>query len=166
MSIGFLIRPAEPDDAEAVAALRKRADGDKHNKYPPLDPTGGDYPTIDQQRHEIEHHDVCFVALMGDKFVGFGLCSSKDQLPGSYAVSLTVDPETRGKGIGTALVSRLIIWAKANDDVETLSCRFARADRSLQRILEDVGFKVVHVGWAYFTQGASYNATDMVMEIR
>lgn len=166
MSVGFLIRPAEPDDAEHIAALRKRADQDKKNKYPPLDPSGGDYPTDAQQRDELGQHAAAFVALRDEEFVGYGICTAKEQLPGSYRLDLTVDPDTRKQGIGTALVSRLIIWARTTPDVEALSCRFPRADSATRRILESAGFKVIHVGWVYFAQGASYNAMDMVMEIR
>ncbi len=166
MVSGIMIRPAEPDDAEPIATLRKRVDQDQKNKNPPLDPSGGSYPTIEQQREELAQNSVCFVALVDEQVVGFAVCSGMDRLPGDYLFSLTVDSAARRRGIGTALVSRLLIWAKSHSEVETLTCRFARADRSTRRILENAGFKVVRVGWVYFMQGAMYNAIDMVLEIR
>lgn len=166
MSAGFLFRPAEPDDAEQIAALRKRADLDKKNKYPPLDPYGGDYPTVEHQREEMAQHVACFVAVIGVEVVGFGICSAKDQLPGFYRIDFSVDPLVRGQGIGTTLVARLIMWAQAHSEVETLLCQFARADRSKRNILENAGFKVARVAWVDFMPGARYNAIDMVMEIR
>lgn len=165
MTSDFVIRPAEPDDAETIAALRKRVDKDKKNKYPPLDPYGGSYPSVDQQRSEIAESGVYFVALAETQLVGCAYCSELYQSPGEYGLGFIVDPAWRKNGIGTSLALQIVTWAKSNSEVKKLVCRFARGDKSKKRILKNLDFEIVYEGWVYFMQGAMYNSTEMAFQI-
>jgi GNAT superfamily N-acetyltransferase len=165
MTVHFLLRPSDLNDAEQIAALRKRVDQDKKNKYPPLDPYGGIYPSIVQQRSEIAQSDVCFVALAENQIVAWAFATNWYQSSGEYRIGFTVDHLWRGHGIGTALASQLLNWKKMRPEVKKLSCQFARADKSKRRVLEKLGFEVVNEGWVYFMQGAMYNATEMVLAV-
>lgn len=165
----FLVRAATVDDAEQVAILRKRIDKEKTNKNPPLDPYGGNYPSLEQQSEEIQsetRNGIYLVAVSERAFIGIAFCSLDNNRLGTYSLGFVVEKAWRDKKVGTALVSQVVNWGQTHPQIQNLVCRFPKSDKATERILHDLGFKVVRQGWTVYIQGAKYNATEMNLKIR
>ena len=161
------IRPAEPADVPALAAVAQRTWAD----------TFGWSVTPDEQAAELEnrseasfaeglHRWTTLVAEDGNALVGyvqFGdvAISEVDAQPGDQELhQLYVDTDAQGRGIGRALMEA----ALAHPQLATARRVFLQVwERNLRAIqlYEDLGFRVV--GATTFTIGSGQTAEDLVM---
>jgi GNAT superfamily N-acetyltransferase len=165
----YSIRAATVEDAEQLMNLRKRIDKDSTNKSPPLDPYGGDYPTIKQQQLEIKectNKAIFLVAVSGQIVIGTAYCFPMPDAIGEYALKFIVDKSWRGKGVASKLVAAIIQWATTNSDARKLICRFNKSQKVAKRILEKFGFSTIKQGLVYYMQGGMYNAIDMSLDLK
>jgi GNAT superfamily N-acetyltransferase len=165
----YLIRLADPGDAEQIMNLRKRIDKAAGNKNPPLDPYGGGYPTLKQQTSEIDDYiikGIFLVAVHQEEVIGAAYCFPKWNSPGEYGFKFLVDVQWRGKGIATQFVAEIIQWAKSTTKAKKLLCRFSKSDKTARRILEKSGFSVLKQGLVPYIQGHFFRATEMYLNIR
>lgn len=163
------IRPANAEDAKQIQKLRKRVDRDRKNKNPPLDPYGGDYPSLEQQVSEIQTYldqGAFLVAVSGEEIVGFALCFQLYGLPGHYRIKFIVDHPWRKQGIGTRLVMEMVEWGQVHSQVLELVCSFHRSYRFVEKLLKRFGFQVTRQGLVPFMYGGTFNATEMTLDLR
>jgi GNAT superfamily N-acetyltransferase len=107
----LVIRAATIADAEAIMRLRKAADKDRRNRNPPLDPYGGQYPTVEQEIEDIVkfgESGLFLVAEVGKEIIGTAFVFEMHATVGDYRLRLVVDRKWRRKGIGTALASYIV----------------------------------------------------------
>ena len=165
----FTIRTATVDDAEQVSILRKRVDKDRTNKNPPLDPYGGDYPSLEQQTAEIQSVSKCgifLVAVSEKTIIGIAFCSQDNNGSGRYSLGFVVEKTPREKRVGAALVAQVVHWVKTHPEAQNLVCRFPKSDKAKEHILREMGFKVRWQGQAVYIQGATYTATEMSINLK
>ena len=163
---GFTVRPAVVSDAEAVRQLRKKVDKEPSNQNPPLDPYGGDYPTVDQQTSDIRsmtRKGIFLVAVSGEDIIGIAYSFRMYGRPHEYRLNFIVDSPWRGKGVGTAMIAQVVEWGKAHPKVHRLVSGFETTHKDARRVLEKFGFEVYKVGYAYYMQGYRYDETEMIL---
>lgn len=161
----LVVRAAREDDAESIARLRKLADKERKNRNPPLDPYGGDYPTFQQQTEAIRdfsRNGVFLVAEIEHEIVGIVFAFEMNKGRGDYRLKVVVSRNWRNKGIGAALVSQVLEWAKGNQGVNLIVCAFHKSHRDAKHLLSKLGFTVHKQGWAWYMQGAMYNEVEMI----
>jgi GNAT superfamily N-acetyltransferase len=137
-TIMFTIRPFEPTEAnyEAFAALERAV-------WP-------EYPdTVEEWKHKDATRDPHyffqrFVVLVGDETVASGLCCEPwwALKPGKYFLNISVHPDARRQGIGTALYDHLLgVLADREPVLLASNTREDQADG--RRFLETRGFQRV-----------------------
>ncbi len=142
------IKPAEARDAEDVLALLTEICDIHHRGRPDIfASSGAKYTAADLEKIFSDPASPSFVAYSGGKFQGYALCKIKTAVAGShlcpakvlYIDDLCVLSESRGAGIGSALIERLIAFARELkcDRVELNVWEFNEGAR---RLYERFGF--------------------------
>jgi len=139
----FVIRPAEPGDAEGLMALTEAVAAE--DRYIVPDRV---FFTADQQRSVLERRDPHFHQ------VWVGLCESPAEVVGELEVvrglwpknrhtatlAMVVKDGARGRGIGSALLRELWAWAEAEGVVKLCLSVFASNGDAI-RFYERHGFR-------------------------
>lgn len=101
-------------------------------------------PTFEQWDHS--HHTTCrFVALLDNEILGWvalSQVSSRCIYAGVAEVSVYVDPQAKGQGIGTALLKKLIEESERNGFWTLQSTILLENEASIQ-LHKKVGFRIV-----------------------
>ena len=105
----FAIRAAEPEDAPAIAALIGAPGTFEGTLQLPDMPVA----TRLEFLRRVEPHDCKLVAVDGDRIVGSAGLHSMPSLRRSHVRSLGIGiaAEWQGRGVGRALMERLLQWA-------------------------------------------------------
>ena len=103
----LLIRPARPEEAEAVVALLQRAFGEYRGK---LRPESGALRETPQTIRAAIKADTILLAERGGRILG--CVSVRREDGGGYAGRLAVEPMERGIGIGRALMAQAEVLAR------------------------------------------------------
>ena len=143
----FLLRPARPDEADAVGALTVAGyDADAYLTLPDgsFDHEYGDWLADGATR---SRDGVLIVAVDGDQLLGtvtwcppgspFREISTRDD-QGEFR-TLSVAPEARGRGVGSALVDWCITEARTTELAEILLCSLPEM-LPAHRLYESRGF--------------------------
>jgi GNAT superfamily N-acetyltransferase len=70
-----------------------------------------------------------------------GLAAGYLETPGTAElVSMWVDPQARGRGVGEALIARVAQWASGQADITTLHLWVTEANKPARRLYERCGF--------------------------
>ena len=96
--------------------------------------------TAAQWRRRLRAH-AQFAAFVGDRPVGL-IGAQREHADSVYLYSLWLQPEARGHGLGTALLSAAVDWARTHG-ARTVTLRVQPANASAQRMYEGLGFRVV-----------------------
>lgn len=136
MTAALALRPAGPDDAERLLAWRnepatREASGNR-------DPVGaGEHAAwleavlADPDRHlliaEAEGAAVGQARLDGDG-------------GGGYEISVSLDPERRGRGLGRELIVAACDWAWRSTGAARIEARVRTENRTSLRAFEEAGF--------------------------
>jgi len=156
-----VIREFTPDDYPAAVDIGNRS-------FP-------DYPdSLDEWRHWDEHRNPAmafqrFVAELGGRMVGYGGYNQEEGMyhPRKFHIEITVDPDHRNRGVGTALYDHvalalaprepLVFWANAREDkAESLRFIAKRGFVETMRTWEN------HLRMADFTPEAFPGAVERV----
>ncbi|HEV8401822.1 MAG TPA: GNAT family N-acetyltransferase [Candidatus Limnocylindrales bacterium] len=107
------IRRVRPDDWQALRDVRLRALASDPDAFGGTLAEGLARPDEDWQVRAASTETVTFVAEATDGFVGMGSVGPAPDRPGIAAIyGMWVAPETRGQGIGGALMDSLEGWAR------------------------------------------------------
>jgi RimJ/RimL family protein N-acetyltransferase len=142
------IRPAEPRDAEALAALGRAVGGEGGRWLI----TGTDWRSVPDERRYLKAvrrypHAAVFVAEVGDGEIVARLSLSRDQHPSSAHVAdlgLMVAHGWRRRGIGRALLAAAVEWAR-DAGVRKLELHVFPHNEPAIRLYERFGFE--HEGY-------------------
>ena len=103
--------------------------------------------TVEQERKWIQaHHDepahLALVAEVNGSLTGFldFEKGSRKRLAHQGTLQMSVRPEFREKGIGTALVQSLIGWAKENPAIEKVTLEVFATNEAAIRLYGKMGF--------------------------
>lgn len=128
MNTELTIRPAERQDIPAIKSVAENAE-----LFPPemLEDMISAY--LDQSSN-----DVWFVALAGDRLVGFGFCEPERMTSGTWnLLAIGVLDDWRGRGVGAAMMRQLEDRLRATGEriliVETLGTPAFERTRSFYR---------------------------------
>jgi ribosomal protein S18 acetylase RimI-like enzyme len=113
MTTEITLRPAMPDDREAIYDITVRAfvhvsiDAKIERRYGPLQESIWQERKIQAVRSDLDGNpDGCFSALSGSRIVGYITTSVDEQAGVGRIINLAVDPEVHGRGIGKLLICR------------------------------------------------------------
>jgi aminoglycoside 6'-N-acetyltransferase len=150
-SATFTLRSATPADAEALAAL-EHASAIHHAS---IDPDRWRVPSLDEvaahRRRSLARHprDEGIVAVADGRVIGMiELWLKRPGDPDSALIGrvradlgISVAPEWRGRGVGTALLRAAEAWARARG-VERMTLDVDAANDAALRLYERVGYRV------------------------
>jgi len=114
-----VIRPITLEDADDYNAYRRRMADEPENN---IALTAGEYTrSVEAERRRIadvigDPNQQILVALMDDVLCGQCMCRGSQRSALRHAVSLGIDVDqtVRGQGIGHALMTDMLAWARAN----------------------------------------------------
>lgn len=137
------IRTATEEDAEATIEFLREFRSEGLHTVLQHDGT----PITENQKAFIRSHDgkngIMLLCLKAGKVVGCLTADSKShpQLRHSCEFGMGVLKHERGKGVGSALISRLAKWARAAGVSRLELCVFARNSEAI-RLYRNLGFEV------------------------
>ena len=165
----FLIKEAIPQDAEKMLAYVAQIGGETDN----LSFGKEGFPfTVEQEAEYIQSvaadpHAVHYVAWQGDEIVGDANLSSMPRRMSHRAeLSIAVRKTAWGQGVGTALLQKVIDYAKAHG-VEIINLEVRSDNVRAIRLYEKFGFEKTGESPAFFKIGTEYiDFTLMLLDLR
>src|SRR5437762_8332763 len=117
MTTDFIVRPAQPDDAEQLTRLAEAVSGEPEGWLISAD---GEWRSVGDERRYLKAvrrypHAAVFVAERSDGAVVGRLSLARDTHPASTHVAdlgLMVAKDARGHGVGQALLATAVEWAR------------------------------------------------------
>jgi len=117
MTVGFVVRPADPGDAEALTRLAEAVSSEPEAWLISAD---GEWRSVGDERRYLKAvrrypHAAVFVAERSDGAVVGRLSLARDTHPASTHVAdlgLMVAKDARGHGVGQALLATAVEWAR------------------------------------------------------
>lgn len=143
-ALAFRIRASRPDDAAALHTYHRAIE----SEAPPWWAPASVVPTIERNREYIDQFVVTgrhaqLLALGGRRILG--LLDAKPWphpwYRHTYAVTVSVLPDVRGRGIGRALAAEALSWAEPNPEVWRLECDILTANRAYLALAESFGLR-------------------------
>ncbi|TWT24911.1 GNAT family N-acetyltransferase [Planomicrobium sp. CPCC 101110] len=142
--IAYTIRPAAPEDAQSLSALRLQIDGETENldREPDeafIDPSG--FEQLIQADTE-NCKNLFLVAVARDKIVGFSRCegNSLQRFAHKAEFGVCVLKDFWGCGIGKNLLMASIAWADANG-IKKLALAVLETNKSAINLYKKLGFQ-------------------------
>jgi RimJ/RimL family protein N-acetyltransferase len=144
VSVPFLVRPADPSDAEALTRLAEAVSAEPEAW---LISSNGEWRSVGDERRYLKAlrrypHAAVFVAEREGAVVG-RLSVARDQHPASAHVAdlgLMVAQDARGQGIGTALLDAAVEWARGAG-IRKLELHVFPWNEPATRLYEKFGFE-------------------------
>jgi ribosomal protein S18 acetylase RimI-like enzyme len=136
-----LIRRLEPDDVAAYREVRLEALNFNAEMF------GGSYAVEERMPLEVMasrlKRSIIFGGFAGDELegiVGYFTMNPPKMRHKGVMFGLYVRPTARGKGLGRALVDRVLLYARGK--VEQVQITVITADAPARRLFENTGFKM------------------------
>jgi ribosomal protein S18 acetylase RimI-like enzyme len=98
--------------------------------------------TAAQWRRRLRAH-AQFVATIDDRAVGL-IGAQRENVETVYLYSLWLDPSARGRGVGRALVSAAVDWARG-ERARAVTLRVSTHNAAARGVYEGLGFQVADV---------------------
>jgi len=145
MSAGFVVRPADSDDAEGLTRLAEAVSGEREAWLISAD---GEWRSVADERRYLKAlrrypHAAVFVAERADGAIVGRLSIARDNHPASTHVAdlgLMVAKDTRRQGVGRALLEAAVEWARAGG-VRKLELHVFPWNEPALRLYEQFGFE-------------------------
>lgn len=163
----YMVRVAQPTDAEGTLA---------HIQQLAIEPGTGvligpcdPLPSLHEERQTIADYAAVdnWIKLVADADgVIIGICTAKggrrDASRGNVGVGLSVDAAWRGQGVGTALMERLIAWARETGFIWRIELDVFTHNTHAISLYQKLGFEIEgRRRKAYFKDGAFVDAFMM-----
>lgn len=150
----YIIEIATVDDAEEILALTKVCGAETDN----LSYGEEGLPiSIEQERRYLlsvlkSHKDIFYVVRMGQKILGTASYStfSKRRMAHRGELGLCLRKSVWGKGIGHALIEKIVDFAKNNAQADIISLEVRNDNIRAIKLYEDFGFKKIGTFEGYF----------------
>jgi aminoglycoside 6'-N-acetyltransferase len=151
MSEAFVIRPATPEDDEALVELQNAS----AVHHAAIDPDRWRVPTLEEERasrrhwHAAKPRDEALVAVADGRVIGMvELWLKRPRGPRGARIprvkvdlGISVAPDWRGQGVGSALLEAAEDWARAHG-AERMVLDLAANNTGAQRLYERLGYRV------------------------
>lgn len=152
--MNYIIDRATVDDAEKILALTKICGAETDN----LSYGDEGLPiSVEQERCYLESvlqsdKDIFYVVRVGQNIVGIANYStfSKRRMVHRGELGLCVRKSAWGKGIGHALMEKILAFAKNNAQVEIISLEVRNDNIRAIKLYQDFGFKKIGTFEGYF----------------
>ena len=161
------IREATPDDAEELVTTIHRLDAEPDSMLPRA--PGEFLMTVAAERallaeYAASDNSVYLVAEEGGRIVGSLSCTGGSRLASRHCADfgVSVAREKRGRGVGTALLTRLIEWAEANAVIRRVELEVYAHNAPALHLYRKFGFaEEGRRRRAYFQHGGFIDAVVM-----
>ena len=145
MSTDFVIRPAEPGDAEALTRLAEAVSAEPEGW---LISANGEWRSVGDERRYLKAlrrypHAAVLVAERADGALIGRLSLARDSHPASRHVAdlgLMVEKDSRGRGVGRALLGAAVDWA-GGAGIRKLELHVFPWNEPAMRLYEKFGFE-------------------------
>jgi len=135
-----LVRPIAPEDRTVLAeAFERLSDESRYRRFFSAKPRLSDAELT--YLTEVDHHDhEALIAFDADSGLGIGVARfvRNDEDAGLAEAAVTVTDDAQGRGLGTALLSRLADRAR-EEDVDRFSALVLADNRDMLDLLERAG---------------------------
>jgi RimJ/RimL family protein N-acetyltransferase len=142
-----IIREAVPADAEQIVAYMQRISHEPNNNI--LTGPGEFTLSVEEERQIIEEYAaagnaVSLVADAGGQIIGLLHCRGGKRRAVRHTASLgiTVHQDWRNKGVGSALMARLVEWARQNPVITRLELEVFTDNPRAIHVYEKLGFQI------------------------
>lgn len=141
----LIIRPIRPEDAEEHQAFFHRLSPEdiRYRFFAPLRELS---PERVARMTQVDYrHEMAFIAQRQSdgETVGVARLASEDD-PASAEFAIIVQPDIKGKGVGTHLVHRLIEWARGQG-IREIFGRVLADNRPMLAFARGLGFTLHHL---------------------
>lgn len=145
MSRDFIVRPADPSDAEALTRLAEAVTAEPEAW---LITTDGEWRSAGEERRYLKAvrrypHAAVFVAERSDGAIVGRLSLARDTHPASSHVAdlgVMVAKDARGQGVGWAMMEAAVEWAQASE-IRKLELHVFPWNEPAIRLYERFGFE-------------------------
>ncbi len=163
----YIVREATPDDAEQLIAYGRTLEGDPGLA---LEPGEFNY-TVEQEREILRNHahsdnSIFLVAEADGDIIGCLNCTGAKRQAKRHttALGISVHPQWRGRGVGSALMARAVEWAKSNDAVQRIQFDVYARNEAALGLYRKFGFEVEgRHKRAYFKGGEYIDSLSMAL---
>ena len=131
------VREASPQDAPAIKNLSDAVVEENLSWFKPEPVPIADIERLFAQMRDLPHA-VIFVAESDGRLVGELECVGFE--PHGAVFILQVHRDSRGTGVGAALLRSLVAWARARPSLDRLNAKVLEPNESSIRLLERNGF--------------------------
>jgi RimJ/RimL family protein N-acetyltransferase len=143
----IVIREAVPADAGQIVAYMQRISHEPHNNI--LTGPGEFGFTVEEERDLIEEYSltenaVMLVAVAEGKLISLLHCRGGKRRAARHTASLgiTVRADWRDKGVGSAMMTRVIEWATQNPIIKRLELEVFTTNERAIHVYEKFGFQM------------------------
>jgi RimJ/RimL family protein N-acetyltransferase len=165
----IVIREAVPADARRVVAYMQRITHEPNNNI--LTGPGEFAFTVEEERDLIEEYSltdnaIILVAEAEGELISLLHCRGGKRRAARHTASIgiTVHSDWRGKGVGSAMMARVIEWATQNAIIKRLELEVFTTNERAIHVYEKFGFQMEGCKRrAYFKEGVFVDAYLMAL---
>lgn len=165
----IVIREAVPADAGHIVAYMQRISHEPNNNI--LTGPGEFGFTVEEERDLIEEYSltdnaVMMVAEAEGKLISLLHCRGGKRRAGRHTASIgiTVHRDWRGKGVGSAMMARVVEWATENPVIKRLELEVFTTNERAIHVYEKFGFQMEGCKRrAYYKEGIYLDAYMMAL---
>lgn len=165
----FIIREAEEKDASSILSFMKQVGGESDNLTFGKEglPFSEEEEKAFLKSKKEDLKTVMYLALEGDRILGVGDLRSLDRrMSHRGEIGLSVRKDSWNKGIGTALMEKLISYGKSID-MKLISLEVKSDNYGAIHLYEKVGFQRIGTFPAFHKIGDEYADFEiMVLDLR